>query len=196
MALVTLAEAKAGLNKLSALDDAEIQGYIDGASEAIQSITGPIASIPRTEKHDGGDSVVMLRVRPVLAITSVTEYRGSGAGTVLAEHTPGSTVDGYLLDSDIGQLIRCTATGYPRAFWPGPMNVVVVFNAGYASTPPTVKQATLLLIEHLWRTTQNRGGSARPQPGASSADSPLTAHALPWVVEELIAPYLKAPEIG
>lgn len=192
---MTLAEAKTGLNKLSSVDDTELQGYIDAATEAIQSITGPIASVTRTEKHDGGDPVVMLRVRPVLAITTVTEFRGTGAGTVLAEHTPGSAVDGYLLDADIGQLIRCTATGYPRPFWPGPLNVVVAFSAGYAQTPPTVKQATLVLIEHLWQSTQNRGG--RPQPGgAPSPGGPVTPHALPWLVEELIAPYVKTPEIS
>lgn len=193
MSLATLPDARAQLNKLTGVDDTELQGFLDAASERILHETGPIESTQYVERHDGGDVDIMLYRCPVLTVTSVVEWRGSGSH-VLTEQQPGSVNEGFQLDARTGQLARVANGGWPRLWWDGRYNIVVTYTAGYAAVPKTVRLATLMLTEHLWRHSQNRSG--RPQPGMSGSDGPVTSYALPRAVKGMLAPYLRAPEIG
>ena len=71
------------------------------------------------------------------------------AGTVLVN---GGTVTDYMLDTRRGMLLRGTAGGYPRSYWPeGRRNVQVTLSHGYgtADMPRSVKMVALALASRL-----------------------------------------------
>lgn len=204
MSLVTLAEAKAHLN-MPAADttfDSELQGFIDMAQPLIENICGPIVTRSVTEWHDGGTGsrfLLVLRQRPVISITSITEYVGN-VGQVL---TPAASPDlagnlSYTLEPETGTISRRVGAGTVYPFAWGEQNISVVYTAGYASTPANVRLAALELIRHLWQSTQ-QGGSRTAAAAFDTGTRPGPAgmgYAVPNFVIELLQPHTRIPGIA
>lgn len=166
LALVTLDEARAHLNRTSTTGDDELRGIIDVASAACERWTDRywrrrtvVATL------DGGGSV-LLRA-DAIAVTTVTDA--------------GLAVTGWTLRSPG---ILAPAGGR----WVGP--VVVTYSAGPADglTPEPIRQGVLELVRHLWDT--QRGGSNLPrQGGVDDVYGARDGYALPRRVLELWEPY-------
>lgn len=178
--LVSLGDVKSYLNystpTVAGADDAELSNLLAAASDWIEREVGPITPTGYTELYDGwsGSSDLMLRHSPVISITSVTEQWSTGGAHVLPASVFGPGVDGYQLDAEIGLLVRVFQGNWPRTWFPGSMNVQVVYTAGYQVTPPLLQLACLELVGHWW--TQGHQAAARGwgPAGMDPYDAPST----------------------
>lgn len=195
-ALVSIDEVFAEINDVNEADtDAgELQGFIDAITEVVEEITGPVLPDSRTETHDGGQPVIMLRAYPVLTVESVTEY--SPAAQVLAAEPYGTTTFtgyGYRLEADIGRLTR-TSGGIPRSFACGTGNIAVSYTVGRATVPPGIRNAALELIRLHWQPQQS--GNV---PGAGDDDNDgqvILGYFVPRKVLDLLGPQQRAPRVA
>lgn len=167
---VGLVEVKAHLNITSTGDDGELLSFIHAATAGIEAKVGPLTRRTVTQTHNGGTHSVLLSP-PVVSVTSVTEN--------------GTTVPstGYSV-SESGVLTR--VNGYSRSVWTdGFNNISVTFVGGRTSIPADLRQAVMVLVQHLWET--QRGRSVRQRGGDEYV--PGVTYTYPRRVLELIAPY-------
>ncbi|MBZ6175595.1 hypothetical protein KVH24_23120 [Streptomyces olivaceus] len=185
MALLTLAEAKAQLNTKSDVDDTELEAYVDSVTAVIEEFVGPVEPREVTEHHDAGSGrrVLVLRMVPVLSLTSVTPLLIGGVSY---------PVDGLVLDSDTGE-VRRRDSGVFRGL------LQAVTQAGRPSVPPTINLAARMLVQHLWRTQRlSRGGGLAGGGDDYSVSSPIPGfgYAVPNRVLELLQPYRMPPGVA
>jgi uncharacterized phiE125 gp8 family phage protein len=145
-ALVTLAEAKEFLKITGTSEDTLIEGFINKASIWANDFTQRLLlSRALTEYYDGdGDNELMLKQYPVSALTNLYDdvLRAFGAGTAI------NIASDVVLDSEKG-IVRLWNQAV--AFNVGIANVKVVYTAGYATVPETIKEAVLIYVGHLYR---------------------------------------------
>lgn len=159
---VTLDEGKAAVNITGTTFDTELAMYISAASQRLDLLAG--AAVIRTvtdEAHDAnGQAVIQLTYRPIVTITTVTQYTGTAAQVLAAETNTAKTAFDYLAVPERGQLRR-RASGYDAPFPVGRGNLVVTYTAGrYANTGAVAerfKLAASIYLSHLWRRTQGAG---------------------------------------
>lgn len=173
MTTLSLPEAKSHLNITKGDNDAEITMTIMAAEAAIAKRVGPLSTVTRTVRVDGGVALV-LPVTPAVSLTSVTPV---GGGTALT---------GLHLDTVGGVVTQDSGAGFPARYYD------VVYVAGRAACPDDLLMAVKELVRHMW-TTQ-RGGSQRPgsQPSDALSNSlPGSAYAFPFRVEQLLTPHVQ-----
>lgn len=189
--IVTLAQAKNKLTITNETSDALLTDYIAAASQMIVNRVGAVAGSPVLDEwHDGGSTDILLHNEgPVQSITSVTESMGSVVYTltqIVLDSGSVTTPFGYTVDLNLGLLVR-RAAGVAIPFAGGEANIHVTFVAGWATTPPDITQATLLLLQHMWET--QRGSAGRP--GGSPMETATGAgYTFPNRVMEILAPYI------
>lgn len=175
--LVTLSDVKLelGIPDASTSQDALLTIDIAAATEVIERIKGPI--LPRTltaEQHDGRGFYVSLDYRPVISVTSVTEYVGTTAFPLTVVSNPaGAGAFSCQLDTEAGTLTRLTTGGAQIGFANGEGNIQVTYVAGRASVPPSVRLAAMRLIQW-WHQSAKQG--ARPQFQGGQAGAPPAKH--------------------
>lgn len=165
--VVSLADAKAQLNIASTTYDDEISGFIRSVTAVCERYVGSLGRKSYTERHAGGRVIVLLHA-PVLTVTSITPVR-SGATA-----------------PDLGDLDVDSATGIIRHLCgriSGP--VMVTYTAGRVDIPPNVRQAALLIIQHMWETQRGASGSVRVG-GADEAFDPRQTFSIPRRAQELL----------
>lgn len=196
-ALVTLAEARAHLNfTADTSHDTELQGFIDAAQPVVEDIVGPVVNVTLDEWYDGGGMFLSVRRRPIVSVTSVTEYIGTSTYTLTQVATPDlATTYSYSFEPS-GRIARRSAGGGLRAFPTGVSNVRVVYVAGRATVPANVRLATLEFIRHNYQLSQQGGRPAFG--GGASEEGPWTpsGFAVPTRVIELLSPYRRHPSIA
>ena len=139
--LTTLADVKAwlqtGQNPFPATDDALLQRLISAASEFIQNWLGrQIAAADWLEIRDGtGGQLMAFANIPATAILSLS--------------IDGLTIPPAAADGGFGAGYTFTPTelalrGY--VFTRRPQNVVIIYTAGYDTTPPDIAQACIELV--------------------------------------------------
>lgn len=106
-----------------------------------------------TEVYDGGQAAVVLRRKPVLQVTSVSD-----AGTALAGTD-------YTLDASSGILYRGGQYS-PRSFRNGLGSVAVVYEAGYLIPPMITRQVCLRNVQRLWQQSNQM-----PHPALDDLDA-------------------------
>lgn len=153
--IITSAEAKLALNIASgdwdAAWDTELEDLVTAASNFVDSVYGPIVKRTITsERHAGAGDVLTLRYRPVLSVTTVTEYAG-GSETTLTAETEAATGD-YRIELSSGRIYRRSSwQAYPFA----DQSVVVTYVAGRYDTTSVVarkfKVAAKIAVVHLWQ---------------------------------------------
>jgi hypothetical protein len=163
MPIVLLDDVATHLNWTAAQTDryaAEVQGFIDGASVVVESISGSTNATAYDEWHDGGASSILTLHQPILSITSVTETFGANVIRTLAfQPLDGvSPVDayGYTFDPESGEITR-RVSGIAAPFAYGRRNIHVVYQAGRASTPANIRLGMLELIRLTWWRSQQGG---------------------------------------
>lgn len=185
MALLTLAEAKAQLDIDSTSHDEELQSYIEGLTDPIEAIVGPVVQQAVTETHETpacGARVLVLRQAPVVSLT-----------TVEAVYTGGTS---YAVDS----LTVDETTGTVRRLDGGRMygTLRITYTAGRTQIPETIKMAAKILLQHMWRTQY---GAARGNVGGSDdfdVNEPVVGwgYAIPNRVLQLLERYKTGPAVG
>ena len=189
--IVTVAEVKTFLNITVSTFDTQVSDFIDAASQMIVNRVGDIAGSPtRDEWYDGGAAQILLRHTPIQSITSITESFGSSVVYTLTPQVLDSGTAtgawGYSVDLTTGLLTR-RVSGIATRFAVGVQNIHVVYVAGYATVPADIKQATKLMLQHMWVT--QRGGSKRPGQGGDDEWTPAHLQAFPPRVEQILANY-------
>ncbi|WP_405794110.1 head-tail connector protein [Streptomyces sp. NBC_01506] len=183
MALLTLIEAKKQLDIESSTTDAELEMYIAALTSVIEGHVGPVEEQTVTETVRGQGGAVALLRPPVLTLASLTPVLSGGAAV---------DVTGLHVDSPSGVVTYVNGSQFCDGPW------TAIYTAGRALVPPTVKLASVLLLQHLWRT---RYGAARG--GGGSADDfsvqdpvPGFGYAVPNRVLQLLEPFKQPPGIA
>ena len=175
MALTTLADLKTYLGISDSSEDALLNLLIADADAAILGYIGrTIEQATLTEYYSGdGTQMLLLKQRPVTAVTSVHVYQsgysgqGSGAFASSTEWTAGE--DFYIRtvvenESNTGELVAIkgpgtfTADHQPKTWgeWPrGTGNIKVVYTAGYSTVPSDLAGACRILVAWMRASRDN-----------------------------------------
>lgn len=201
--LLGLGEVKDYLN-IPAADrsqDAELIRFIDAMTPVVEFITGPVLQrIYQDEIYDGGNGVISLRHQPVLAVHSVTEYRGPVAYPLTQIQTiDQGTIYSYMFHEP-ATIVRRTVGGGQTTFPPGLGTVIVNYTAGLPVVPSNVRTGTLELIRVNFQRTQQSG---RPNFGGSGSggDDSVSGtvamgYFIPNRVRELLQPKKRFPRFS
>ena len=139
---------------------AQLDAYIDAATQVIEQETGPIEARSSVFTADGADAVVLPR-------------RVSSVDSVFVDDVEFTD---YTVDLDAGVLYG--------PFECGRQNVVVTFSTGFDEVPATVRFAATSLVVHMWNVASQRG-SGLPEDFSAAPVGFL----VPNVVKEALAPY-------
>lgn len=175
MSTVPLADVKRHLNSTTAVNDGELQGFIDGAEAAITQHVGPLASTATTARVRGGTSALVLPTAPAVSLTSVTPADSSAL-----------TLSDLYLDTAAAVVTYNSGASFTARYYD------VVYQAGRATCPTDLQLAVKELVRHLWET--QRGPTRRPGSTVSDAAAntlPGAAYVFPFRVEQLLAPHLQ-----
>jgi hypothetical protein len=176
--IVSLADAKLHMNKNNTADDVEIQDFIDAAQAVVTREVGDIVPTSYTELLPIDGCRVVLSRRPILSITSLYLYSGSST-PVLVDPS------GYQLYGPTGIVER--VNGGVAIPWVG-QDVSTTYLAGVTGpVPANYRLATLELVAHLWRNSQQ--GRNRRVRGTGPEDDMATVglgFSLPNRVRELL----------
>jgi hypothetical protein len=160
--LFSLQDAKEHLNIAPGITthDEEVRRFLEAVTEVVEHNpewgVGPVAVRTYTDRvHDYATRALVLRHRPVLAITSVTAVLDGGT-----DYDP-LELD---VDEQAGVVIRKGAAGL--WFTGGPWDVV--YSAGRRQVSSAITHAGRIILQHLWAT--QRGRESRRPPSASSGD--------------------------
>lgn len=143
--------AGADLSKLQLLTDMTCQW-------AQRKMGQPLAPTAFFQRFDGwtgwNGASVLLPYCPVLQVLQVNEYWGISGPHLLVEQTPTNDVDGYTLNYTTGRLTRAFPGLVQKPWFPGNRNIEIAWVAGWNPIPADWKVATLEMIAHWWRNTQ------------------------------------------
>lgn len=198
--VITPTEAQASVSALGTGNDTMISLYITAVSQALDGLYGPIVARSVTDTHHipaGWYDVTVGLIpyeRPVLSITSVTEYDTANAAQVLtAESTSSLPAYGYYYDPASNEIQR-RGGGFSRNFPPGG-KVVVVYQAGrYADTASVdakFKTAAIITFQNLWRFGFGTGN----QSFGATTDGSVPGFLIPYAAQSLLADELLMPGI-
>lgn len=198
--IVDLASVKAHLNMIptDTTQDAELTGFILGATTVIRDMIGPIVPEQHLEYFDGAVMTISVAWQPLLSIQSIYEYYGLSA-FLLTEQPLGTQINafGFTVDYITGQVTRRTFGGQAALFAVGDKNIKVAYTAGRSDVPYNVRLGALELIRHNWSMTQ-QAGRPRIRSGMDAGGElavPI-GFAVPDRVVEWLAPHRRPPGIA
>jgi uncharacterized phiE125 gp8 family phage protein len=209
-AIVTLADVKAHLRYPagSNADDAALAGFIDAASDVIDTECNIVVPQQFEESYDGGDKELWLFHFPILSIELVRESWGMISYDLTQVDSAATAMQGnfsYSIDEpDTGQLLRRSAGNANIPFQPGRGNIKVIYVAGRLAIPGTVRLAALELIAHWWQGSQQRSASGSMPRAYDSVNTdfsralgltPINA-GVPYRVIEMLKPFRRLPVMG
>ena len=177
--------------------DIRLQLITDMVCQWAQKRIGqPIAPTQFDRRFDGwagwNGAYIELPYSPVLEITSVVEYWGISGPHTLSEATPTNQVDGYQIDYLTGRVTRVFPGNVQKPWFPGSHNIEIAWTAGYNPVPADLKVATLEMIAHWWRNTQQ---SMRTNVRAGGDDAEQVAQGMwsgtPLRVVNILDTYLR-----
>lgn len=158
--IISLAECKAHLRILFDDDDSYIESLIDVAIAHIDGADGWLnrAVISQTwdyaidkfpcVKHDGAPARIYLPFAPLISIDSVTYTDTQGASATITDYRV-KNVGG----SQAGYIVPALNSDWPSSA-DEPEAVVVRFTAGFATVPPAIKHALLLMVGHWYENRE------------------------------------------
>lgn len=174
--------------------DDELVGYIEAATEQIRDIIGPVFAETHVEYFSGGSTELSVDWKPLQSVTSIVEYMGNNAYQITEQPLGAQTSNyGFTADYTTGELTRRTFGGGAVQWASGYKNIKVTYVSGLTSIPFSVRLAALELIQHWWNSMSRQQHSR----GRGQLDeSPSMAFAVPWSVEEKLAPWRRPPGVS
>lgn len=172
--IISLDEARAQLNTTGVTGDAELEEYLQVATDIVENIIGPVANVTMAEEiHDGG-AVILLNRTPVVSVTSIENI--ADAAIVYG-------ASDFLLNKQSGVIWRNGASGFA-----GP--VKITYTCGRANqTPEAAITAAKVIIQHLYRSQQMRP-SGPPSPLSDAAATvPMLGFAVPNAAVQMLMPH-------
>lgn len=195
-AIVSLADVKFHLNKTDNTDDTELQYFIDAATPIVENIAGPVLPTQRVEVYSGGVSEIVLNWLPIISVDSVVEtYANVNYTLTQINLGNGSGAFNYTVDTTTGKIVRRVYNMLGR-FPDGVNNVKVTYTTGRATIPANIRLATLMLIQHLWSTSQLNRNGGRPSLGGDDSFTVGAGFAVPNRVRELLQPSPRVPGVA
>ena len=176
MAFTTVDDAVryARIESPSANDLATLAGFVAAADEQLTSKVGPLEPATVTEKRSAnGTGTLVLTETPVISLTSLTP---------ILLGMPVVPMELLNVDERSGVVERID-------FLPLCGRWTVVYQAGFATLPATVKTAGLDLIMHWWRQSQSHSSATYGETSITDFSD------LPNAVMNKLRPYLR-PEVG
>ncbi len=197
--LTTLAKVKTEWLKISGItDDGILQALITSASRQIVSyLQRSVLTATYTEKRNGtGTSMILLKQWPVTAITSLT---------INASTIPASSQGSYGWVCNLWdgvsfpippaalQLVGGGYSGFPPYQFPaapgnfnqGGQNVVIVYVAGFPTSPPDIEMACNMLVGAWYKEKD----LIRQKSSLLGGQSQTYEMGLPESVKNILAPY-------
>ncbi|HEX5347848.1 MAG TPA: hypothetical protein VFW64_12240 [Pseudonocardiaceae bacterium] len=177
--------------------DKNLQMLTSMACDWMQNFLGrPIAPTKYDRRFDGwsgwNGAYIELDLYPVLEIVSVIEYWGVSGPHTLLESSPSNQIDGWQCEYLVGRLIRVFPGNVQKPWFPGSRNVEVTWVAGYNPVPTDIKIATLELVAHWFRNTQQqRAVSTSVEVDYDAADTQGMFAGVPNRIKDLVSPYLQ-----
>jgi hypothetical protein len=177
--------------------DTKLQLVLDMCCTWVQNYLGrPVAPTEFFRRFNGMSgntgAYLSLPYYPVIEVEKVVEYWGTSGPHELAEQTPTEQGNSemFQLDPLRGVLSRTFQGLVLRPWFPGARNVEVTWKAGYNPVPADIKLATLELVAHWWRNTQQASRS-EPAPSEYDPEAPMSGMfaAVPERVVRLLSPY-------
>lgn len=194
--VITLSEAKAGLNivtPLSAAADAELAIVVSAVSQRIDDLCGAVVRrVVNDEPHDGGVPALFLREAPAARTSTTTITSVTEDGILLA-------ADEWLFKQRLGILYRRSG-GVTTSFAAGDDNIVVDYDAGrYATTAAVTekfKQAAIVAVNHIWTHVGSQARTRVTVDAEGAVAFGIPPWAMPKAALELLANELQGPAIG
>lgn len=181
-AVLPLQDAKDQLNipQATTTYDSEIQSYIDTIRTSLERFTGgPAVNKSITERVEltANQTVLVLRQRPVVSVTSITSVSSGQAIDISA---------GLDIDPNAGTVRRLLAYPFYGPYFQWLPTMSVVYVAGWGTqVPAAFNSFARIVIQHLW--TSQHGPSARPSMGGEDmATIPGFGFAIPNMAAELL----------
>lgn len=147
MPIPTLPDVKAQLKIEGSSNDELLNRYLNSALALIEARVGPSSVRTFTEQITARSMGLNLSNRPIVSIVSIDPLLDSFPAFTGADVNFDARA-GTVWRKDLGTLVGA---------WE------VEYTAGWAVFPDNYYLATLITVQHLWRTT--RGGSRRPSQG-------------------------------
>lgn len=166
--VISLSEAKKQLDITSTDNDEEIAGFVRSVTEVCERYAGALARTTHTEKHDGGYRIALRHI-PVLSLTSAVAIRTGGTDQPVAD-----------LDVDEPSGVVERRDG---GYMCGPLRIT--YTAGRTAIPPNVRQAALIILQHLWETQRGQQGGVS-FGGSGEVYDPRWGFAIPRRALELL----------
>lgn len=177
--VISLQDAKDMLNipASKTADDAEIDSWIAAIESGLEKrLGGPVTSRAVTERSEllQGGTVILVRQRPLVSVTSITDSGGGALGT--------GDLD---LDVNAGLIRRKLGIPFYGPFFAWSPQVTVVYVAGWGtSVAPAFSGFARIVIRHLWDT--QRGPVSMPLAGEQLVGVPGFSFAIPARAVELL----------
>lgn len=182
--IVSLRDAKQQLNLplTSTTHDEELRGFIAATTDAVEFLIGPVVVRTYSELIDGDRPMIVLSHTPVVSVTSITPVLTGGTAYLSSE------VD---VDADTG-VVQLLAGGW---FTGGPWRAT--YKAGRSVISGGVRLASLIIIQHMWRTQRGGQSSVRSRSGDDYSEPiPGLGYSIPNRAMELLQRFRRAPEVG
>lgn len=150
----TLADVKSFMSITGATDDALLTSLIVAASGAMETVLNrTVAQSAYTDTVDGnGKAAMMLSNRPVISVSAVT---------INGQPVPASSgygVTGYAQDDNVVFLRNLVFTR-------GLRNVVIAYQAGWATVPDDIKQACIETVALKYKQKEYAGYRSKSLAG-------------------------------
>lgn len=179
MALATLAQVKTYLDITTTDEDARLGALLAGLEKQVIKYLGYDPALQSyTERRSGnGRFQMVLAFQPVVSIDSLTVD-----GIAVPAQTNPPLGDGYVLNDNLIWLFGS------RRFTKGIGNVMVTYQAGYASIPEAITQALVALTALRLQEIKRAGISSKSLAGESVS---YVYDAMPDTVRGYLDPYRK-----
>lgn len=193
--VISLEEAKTALRITGTNNDTELAAWITAISRRLDDLCGPIVQRTVTDElHQSPSGPLWLYQTPVVSISNVKEW-SSGTATTLTAETAAASGD-YLYDARLGTISR-RSSWYDTTWSSSYVTVTYVAGraANTAAVDPLFKQAAVIILTHVWRTSgTGRGEVFNAIEGENVFGTP--PFSIPRAAIELLGSAVRAPAIA
>jgi hypothetical protein len=181
-AVLPLQDAKDMLNipQSNTSADTELGSFIATVETSLEGLTGgPLVNRTITERAelDGTQTVLQVRLRPLVSVTSIVSVASGQALTIS---------DGLDIDPNAGTIRRKLAYPFYGPYFQWLPVMTITYVAGWGtSVPAAFNTAARIIVQHLWET--QHGPAQRPSMGGLELTTvPGFSFAIPSRAAELL----------